>query len=145
MVGGRAWGLACGWGRWGRPSRTERRGGSAARLGSCPLRGRRRVVLPRSPVARGARPRGGRRVSSEATDRGTWRLVARRDFWVRIRERSFLISTLINIAVISILVLARASSAVGGGASFDLGYVGPSPIATGAAQLGHDAQPPIPI
>jgi ABC-2 type transport system permease protein len=84
-------------------------------------------------------------VSSEATDRGTWRLVARRDFWVRIRERSFLISTLINIAVISILVLARASSAVGGGPSFDLGYVGPSPIATGAAQLGHDAQPPIPI
>jgi ABC-2 type transport system permease protein len=71
--------------------------------------------------------------------------VARRDFWVRIRERSFLISTLINIAVISILVLARASSAVGGGPSFDLGYVGPSPIATGAAQLGHDAQPPIPI
>jgi ABC-2 type transport system permease protein len=84
-------------------------------------------------------------VSSEATDRGTWRLVARRDFWVRIRERSFLISTLINIAVISILVLARASSAVGAGPSFDLGYVGPSSIATGAAQLGHDAQPPIPI
>jgi ABC-2 type transport system permease protein len=71
--------------------------------------------------------------------------VARRDFWVRIRERSFLISTLINIAVISILVLARASSAVGAGPSFDLGYVGPSYVATGAAQLGHDAQPPIPI
>jgi ABC-2 type transport system permease protein len=71
--------------------------------------------------------------------------VARRDFWVRIRERSFLISTLINIAVISILVLARASSAVGAGPSFDLGYVGPSSIATGAAQLGHGAQPPIPI
>jgi ABC-2 type transport system permease protein len=84
-------------------------------------------------------------VSSEPTDRGTWRLVARRDFWVRIRERSFLISTLINIAVISILVLARASSAVGAGPSFDLGYVGPSSIATAAAQLGHDAQPPIPI
>ena len=43
-------------------------------------------------------------MSSGVTDRGTWRLVARRDFWVRIRERSFLISTLINIAVISILV-----------------------------------------
>jgi len=84
-------------------------------------------------------------VSSEPTDRGTWRLVARRDFWVRIRERSFLFSTLINIAVISILVLARASSAGGAGPSFDLGYVGPSSIATGAAQLGHDAQPPIPI
>jgi ABC-2 type transport system permease protein len=84
-------------------------------------------------------------VSPEPTDRGTWRLVARRDFWVRIRERSFLISTLINIAVISILVLARASSAVGSGPSFDLGSVGSSSIATGASQLGHDAQPPIPI
>ena len=84
-------------------------------------------------------------MSSETTDRGTWRLVARRDFWVRIRERSFLISTLINIAVISILVLARASSAGGAGPSFDLGYVGPSSVATGAVQLGHDAQPPIPI
>jgi len=84
-------------------------------------------------------------VSSEPTDRGTWRLVARRDFWVRIRERSFLISTLINIAVISILVLARASSAAGSGPSFGLGYVGSPSIATGASKLGHDAQPPIPI
>ena len=84
-------------------------------------------------------------MSSEPTDRGTWRLVARRDFWVRIRERSFLISTLINIAVISILVLARASSAAGSGPSFGLGYVGSPSIATGASQLGHDAQPPIPI
>ncbi len=84
-------------------------------------------------------------MSSEPTDRGTWRLVARRDFWVRIRERSFLISTLINIGVISILVLARASSAVGSGPSFDLGSVGSSSIATGASQLGRDAQPPIPI
>ena len=84
-------------------------------------------------------------MSSVPTDRGTWRLVARRDFWVRIRERSFLISTLINIAVISILVLARASSAVGSGPSFGLGYVGSPSIATGASQLGHDAQPPIPI
>ena len=84
-------------------------------------------------------------MSSEPTDRGTWRLVARRDFWVRIRERSFLISTLINIAVISILVLARASSAAGSGPSFGLGYVGSPSIATGASKLGHDAQPPIPI
>jgi ABC-2 type transport system permease protein len=84
-------------------------------------------------------------MSSQPTDRGTWRLVARRDFWVRIRERSFLVSTLINIAVISILVLARASSAATSGPSFDLGYVGSSSIATGASQLGHDAQPAIPI
>jgi ABC-2 type transport system permease protein len=84
-------------------------------------------------------------VISEPTDRGTWRLVARRDFWVRIRERSFLISTLINIAVISILVLARASSVGGAGPSFDLGSVGSSSIAAGASQLGRDAQVPIPI
>lgn len=38
------------------------------------------------------------------TDRGMWRLVARRDFWVRLRERSFVISTLINVAVISVLI-----------------------------------------
>jgi ABC-2 type transport system permease protein len=84
-------------------------------------------------------------VISEPTDRGTWRLVARRDFWVRIRERSFLISTLINIAVISILVLARASSVGGAGSSFDLGSVGSSSIVAGASQLGRDAQVPIPI
>ncbi len=78
-------------------------------------------------------------MSAAPTDRGTWRLVARRDFWVRIRERSFLISTLINIAVISILVLARASSAVAGGPSFDLGYVGPGTVADGAAALGAQA------
>ncbi|TMK35627.1 MAG: ABC transporter permease [Actinobacteria bacterium] len=75
-------------------------------------------------------------MSPEPTDRGTWRLVARRDFWVRLRERSFLISTLINIAVISILVLARASSAVASGPSFDLGSVGPGTVAEGAAALG---------
>ena len=33
-----------------------------------------------------------------AADRGAWRLVAARDFWVRLRERSFLISTILNIA-----------------------------------------------
>ncbi|MDP9301002.1 MAG: ABC transporter permease [Actinomycetota bacterium] len=78
-------------------------------------------------------------MSSEVTDRGTWRLVARRDFWVRVRERSFLISTLINIAVISILVLARASSAVGSGPAFDLGSVGSGTVADGAAALGAQA------
>jgi hypothetical protein len=71
------------------------------------------------------------------TDRGTWRLVARRDFWVRLRERSFLVSTLINIAVISILVLARASNVATAGPSYDLGYVGSSAIAEGAARSGR--------
>jgi ABC-2 type transport system permease protein len=84
-------------------------------------------------------------VSDQTTDRGTWRLVARRDFWVRLRERSFLVSTLINIAVISILVLARASNAATAGPSFDLGYVGSPAIAEGTVALGQDVRPPIPI
>jgi len=73
------------------------------------------------------------------TDRGSWRLVARRDFWVRLRERSFLISTLLNIVVISILVLARAYGGAGAGPSFDLGYVGSPTVAHGAAELGTRA------
>jgi len=71
-------------------------------------------------------------------DRGTWRLVAARDFWVRLRERSFLISTLLNVIVISVLVLAGASRA-GAAPGFELGYVGGpqvAAIAEGAATLG---------
>lgn len=62
------------------------------------------------------------------TDRGMWRLVARRDFWVRLRERSFLISTLINLAVISILIVLRAASG-GGAPSYHMGVVGQSTVA----------------
>jgi ABC-2 type transport system permease protein len=82
-------------------------------------------------------------VSDATTDRGTWRLVARRDFWVRLRERSFLVSTLINIAVISILVLARASNVATAGPSFDLGYMGSPAVARGTVALGEDAGIPI--
>jgi len=77
-----------------------------------------------------------------AADRGAWRLVAVRDFWVRLRERSFLISTLLNVAVISVLVLARASGGLGGPPSFDLGVVGGPDelaIANAAAARAHDA------
>jgi len=77
--------------------------------------------------------------ATRTTDRGTWLLVARRDFWVRLRERSFLISTLLNMVVISILVLARAYGGAGQGPSFDLGYVGPPPVADGAVALGQHA------
>ena len=84
-------------------------------------------------------------MSDGTTDRGTWRLVAGRDFWVRLRERSFLVSTLINIAVISILVLARASTAATAGPSFELGYVGSPAIANGAVVLGQEAQIPIAV
>jgi ABC-2 type transport system permease protein len=75
-----------------------------------------------------------------AADRGTWRLVARRDFWVRLRERSFLISTLLNMTVISVLVLVRAANATGP-PTFELGVAGDAKvqaIAEEAAALGED-------
>jgi ABC-2 type transport system permease protein len=75
-----------------------------------------------------------------APDRGTWRLVARRDFWVRLRERSFLISTLLNMTVISILVLVRAANATGP-PTYELGVVGDAKvqaIANGAVALGQE-------
>jgi len=65
---------------------------------------------------------------SAETDRGTWRLVARRDFWVRLRERSFIVSTLINLTVISVLILIRGLGG-GGTPSFELGVVGESAVA----------------
>ena len=57
------------------------------------------------------------------TDRGTWLLVTRREFWVRLRDRGFLISTAITVVVLSGFIVA---SAVGGGStpSFRLGAVG---------------------
>ena len=75
-----------------------------------------------------------------AADRGAWRLVAKRDLWVRLRERSFLISTLLNITVISVLVLARAASG-SGTPTYNLGVVGGpdvAAVANAAAALGHD-------
>jgi ABC-2 type transport system permease protein len=78
-----------------------------------------------------------------AADRGTWRLVAARDFWVRLRERSFVISTLLNVAVISILVLARASGGLGGAPAFDLGVFGDAEVravAYAAAQRADDGE-----
>jgi ABC-2 type transport system permease protein len=53
-----------------------------------------------------------------------WRLVARRDFWVRLRERSFIVSTLINLVVISILISIRAFSGGDGEASYRIGVLG---------------------
>jgi ABC-2 type transport system permease protein len=77
-----------------------------------------------------------------SADRGAWRLIARRDFWVRLRERSFLISTLLNVGVISVLILARAAGG-DGQPSFDLGVVGTGSIvsiANDAAALGADGE-----
>jgi ABC-2 type transport system permease protein len=52
-----------------------------------------------------------------------WLLVARRDFWVRLRDRGFLISTAITLVILSSLIVIRASTAVGL-PSYDLGIVG---------------------
>ncbi len=63
-----------------------------------------------------------------ATDRGAWRLVAARDFRVRLRDKGFFISTGITLSVLTVFIVIRA---VGGGAtpSFDLGLVGDDPAA----------------
>jgi ABC-2 type transport system permease protein len=55
-------------------------------------------------------------------DRGTWKLVARRDFWVRLRDRGFLISTAITLVILCVLIVIRANSGIGR-PSFDLGMV----------------------
>jgi ABC-2 type transport system permease protein len=68
-------------------------------------------------------------VSGRGDDRGAWRLVARRDFWVRLRERSFLVSTLINLAVISILIVLRAVSGGGSTPDYTVGVVGSNAVA----------------
>ncbi len=56
------------------------------------------------------------------TDRGMWRVVAARDFRVRLRDRGFVISTAITVLVLSIFILIHAYSG-GGPASFELGLV----------------------
>jgi ABC-2 type transport system permease protein len=43
------------------------------------------------------------------TDRGAWILVTRREFWVRLRDRGFLISTAITLTVLSVFILANAA------------------------------------
>ena len=43
-----------------------------------------------------------------ATDRGMWRVVASRDFWVRLHDKGFVISTSITLAVLTIFILIRA-------------------------------------
>jgi ABC-2 type transport system permease protein len=56
------------------------------------------------------------------TDRGVWRIVAMRDFWVRLRDKGFVISTCITLAVLSVFILIRAYGGAGV-PSYDLGIV----------------------
>jgi ABC-2 type transport system permease protein len=68
-----------------------------------------------------------------ATDRGMWRVVAARDFWVRLRDKGFVISTMITLTVLSVFILIRAYT--GGPESFQLGYVGERTVADRVAAL----------
>ena len=71
-------------------------------------------------------------VGSDAreTDRGTWWLVAQRDFWYRLRDKGFVISSGITLAVLTGLILLRAYGG-SGTPTFDLGLLG-----TGSTRLG---------
>jgi ABC-2 type transport system permease protein len=72
-----------------------------------------------------------------ATDRGMWRVVAARDFSVRLHDKGFVISTMITLTVLSVFILLRAYS--GGPDSFELGYVGDRSVADRVAALGDRA------
>jgi ABC-2 type transport system permease protein len=69
-------------------------------------------------------------MSPRETDTGAWRLVAQRDFWYRLRDKGFLISTAITMVVLTGLILLKAYGG-GGTPTFDLGLLGP-----GSARLG---------
>jgi ABC-2 type transport system permease protein len=69
--------------------------------------------------------------ATRATDRGSWRLVARRDFWVRLRDKGFLISTAITLTVFTVFILLRAFGG-GGPPTFDLGLLGEGSRGVGA-------------
>ncbi len=69
-------------------------------------------------------------MNQRETDRGTWWLVAQRDFWYRLRDKGFMISTGITIAVLTGLILIKAYGG-GGTPTFDLGLLG-----TGSGRLG---------
>lgn len=70
-------------------------------------------------------------MSGRATDSGTWRLVAQRDFSTRLRDKGFMISTGITMAVFTVFILIRAYGGGGGTPTYDVGLLG-----TDAKQLG---------
>jgi ABC-2 type transport system permease protein len=72
------------------------------------------------------------------TDRGMWRIVARRDLWVRVRDRGFVISTAITLTVLTIMIVLRSISG-SGGASYTLGVVGDPAVAQQAVAVGEQA------
>jgi ABC-2 type transport system permease protein len=70
-------------------------------------------------------------VNPRTTDRGSWWLVAKRDFWFRLRDKGFLISTSITLVVFTVFILIRAYGG-GGTPTFDLGLIGPGSQRIGA-------------
>ena len=75
------------------------------------------------------------------TDRGAWRLVAVRDFRVRLRDKGFFISTGITLTVLTVFILLRAFGDEVT-PSFDLGIIGrdPAAIERTAAELDDVAE-----
>ena len=63
-------------------------------------------------------------VDPRITDRGAWRLVAARDFTVRLRDKGFVISTAITLTVLTTLILLGAYGGDGDAPSFRLGLGG---------------------
>ena len=78
------------------------------------------------------------RVQTRETDRGMWRVVAGRDFRVRLRDKGFVISTAITSTVLSIFILIRAYGGAGR-PSYDLGYVRDGSAAGAGAVLATQA------
>lgn len=75
------------------------------------------------------------------TDRGAWRLVAVRDFRVRLRDKGFFISTGITLTVLTVFILLRAFGDEVT-PTFDLGIIGrdPAAIERTAAELDDVAE-----
>ncbi len=72
-------------------------------------------------------------MSERPTDRGMWRVVAGRDFSVRLRDKGFVISTAITLTVLTVFIVLRA---VGGGTDrFELGTVDGRELADRTAGL----------
>jgi ABC-2 type transport system permease protein len=71
------------------------------------------------------------------TDRGAWRLVAMRDFRVRLRDKGFFISTGITLAVLTVFILLRAFGDEVT-PSFDLGITGTDEVAIQRTTAGLD-------
>jgi ABC-2 type transport system permease protein len=63
-----------------------------------------------------------------------WRVVAARDFSVRLRDKGFVISTAITLSVLSVFILLRAYGG-GGPGSFELGYVEDRSVADRVAAI----------